>query len=109
MDQTTTQYSASPLKWQITYASGTLMCYAAMAGIYYSNAWQSLSQPFMSTSLHTVNGTAYPLNEVFTNGVLDQGALGTYGPPRLAGTYAYGLFTQFAAVRLVLPHALVHH
>ena len=70
-----------------------------MIGIYYSDAWDAKSQPFMSTSLRSENGTAYPIAEVFTGGVLDKEALKTYGVPTLTGTFAYAMFMANAAVR----------
>lgn len=73
-----------------------------MIAIYYGNAWGSKSLPFMSSRLLTANGTAYPVSKVFEQGVLNDGALATYGIPRLTGTFAYGMFMANAAVRFPL-------
>lgn len=70
----------------------------AMLAIYYGNAWNSKSLPFMSTRLLTQEGKAYPSAKVFVNGVLDRSALATYGIPRLTGTFAYAMFMANAAV-----------
>lgn len=69
-----------------------------MLGIYYTNAWDSLSQPFMSTRLRAEDGSAYPITEVFTGGVLNRDALDQYGIRRLTGTFAYAMFMANAAV-----------
>jgi hypothetical protein len=53
-----------------------------MLGIYYTNAWDSRSLPFMSTRLRSEDGGTYPVQKVFVNGVLDKAALEKYGIPR---------------------------
>lgn len=75
-----------------------------MLGIYYTNAWDSKSQPFMSTRLRLENGKPYPVAEVFTGGVLNQEALEKYGIPRLTGSFAYAMFMANAAVRPMTPY-----
>jgi hypothetical protein len=77
---------------------GYLVCFAAMAGIYYTNAWDAKSQPFMSTRLRSEDGSTYPIAKVFTGGVLSQDALARYGIPRLSGSFAYAMFMANAAV-----------
>jgi hypothetical protein len=74
-----------------------------MIAIYYGNAWNSKSLPFMNTRLLTQEGKNYPSAKVFINGVLDKGALAKYGLPRLTGTFAYAMFMANAAVSL-LPY-----
>ena len=74
-----------------------------MLAVYYGNAWNSKSLPFMSTRLLTQEGKAYPSAKVFVNGVLDKSALATYGIPRLTGTFAYAMFMANAAVSYLLP------
>ena len=69
-----------------------------MLGIYYGNAWNSKSLPFMSTRLLLENGTAYPISTVFSGGVLDTEALETTGIPKLSGSFAYSMFMANAAV-----------
>ncbi|KAJ0326652.1 hypothetical protein COL5a_006840 [Colletotrichum fioriniae] len=79
-------------------AIGFFICFLAMIGIYYTNAWDAKSQPFMSTRLRSEDGTAYPIAKVFTGGVLNQDALAKYGIPRLTGSFAYAMFMANAAV-----------
>ena len=69
-----------------------------MLGIYYSDTWDSKTQPFMSTQLRAQNGTSYPLAEVFTGGVLNKDNLAIYGIPTLTGSFAYAMFMANAAV-----------
>lgn len=69
-----------------------------MAAIYYGNAWNSRSLPFMSTRLLTQDGKKYPSAKVFVNGVLDKAALAQYGLPKVTGTFAYAMFMANAAV-----------
>lgn len=71
-----------------------------MLGIYYTNAWDSKSQPFMSTQLRTEAGGRYPTAKVFVGGVLNKAALAKYGVPRLTGSFAYAMFMANAAVRI---------
>ncbi len=69
-----------------------------MLGIYYTNAWDAKSQPFMSTRLRSEDGSAYPIGKVFVGGVLNQEAFEKYGIPRLTGSFAYAMFMANAAV-----------
>lgn len=79
-----------------------------MLAIYYGNAWNARSLPFMSTRLLTQEGKAYPSAKVFVNGVLDKSALATYGIPRLTGTFAYAMFMANAAAgNLLLMSRLI--
>jgi hypothetical protein len=77
-----------------------------MLGIYYGNAWESKSLPFMSTRLLTQEGKRYPSASVFVDGVLDPSALAKYGLPRLSGTFAYAMFMANAAVSFPMPSFL---
>lgn len=81
-----------------------------MLGIYYGNGWGAKSLPFMSTKLLMSNGTAYPVADVFVDGVLDESQLLKYGLPKLTGTFAFAMFMANAAVSTKSPdvHASVH-
>lgn len=85
-------------------ALGYVVCFAAMLGIYYTNAWGAKSQPFMSTRLRSEDGSAYPITKVFTGGVLNQEAFAQYGIPRLTGSFAYAMFMANAAVSIDIPY-----
>ncbi|KAH8758991.1 OPT oligopeptide transporter [Diaporthe sp. PMI_573] len=96
-----------PLKLQVHAAVGYLVCFAAMLSIYYTNAWESKSLPFMSTTLRTDDGGKYPITEVFTGGVLNQTALAENGLPRLTGSFAYAMFMANAAIGALVMHCFV--
>ncbi|CAN8100192.1 unnamed protein product [Discula destructiva] len=103
-----TSYQTSlPLTLQAHQAAGFLVCFAAMLGIYYTNAWDSQSLPFMSTSLRQANGTVYPSAAVFPNGALDEAALETYGIPRMTGSFAYAMFIANAAIGALVVHVVL--
>ncbi|KAM3072319.1 hypothetical protein ACMFMG_009129 [Clarireedia jacksonii] len=99
--------TALPLKLQYHAAVGYLVCFAAMLGIYYTNAWDAKSQPFMSTQLRSENGSKYPTSSVFINGVLDEAALEKYGIPRLTGSFAYSMFMANAAIGALVFHCIL--
>ncbi|KAI1841876.1 hypothetical protein JX266_011954 [Neoarthrinium moseri] len=96
-----------PLKLQAHQAAGFFFCFIAMIGIYYTNAWDAMSQPFMSTRLRTEGGSAYPITKVFSGGVLDQEAFATYGIPSLAGSFAYAMFMANAAIGALVAHCIL--
>ncbi|KAJ5782256.1 hypothetical protein N7457_004030 [Penicillium paradoxum] len=96
-----------PLKLQIHQALGFFVCFILMIGIYYGNAWDSRSLPFMSTRLLASNGTAYPINDVFPGGVLDETALANFGLPKLTGTFAFSLFMANAAIGALIVHCIL--
>ncbi|KAM3562964.1 hypothetical protein MY1884_001509 [Beauveria asiatica] len=96
-----------PLTTQLHSAVGLFTCFIAMAGIYYNNVWDSRSQPFMSTRLRSENGTAYPVEEVFSGGILDEDALGRFGAPRLTGSFAYAMFMANAAIGALIVHCFL--
>ncbi|KAL2190256.1 OPT superfamily oligopeptide transporter [Thermothelomyces heterothallicus CBS 203.75] len=98
--------TALPLPLQAHAAFGYLVCYAAMLGIYYTNAWGAKSLPFMSTRLRSQDGGTYPTAEVFVGGVLDREALKKYGIPRLTGSFAYSLFMANAAIGALIAHCI---
>ncbi|KAI0121023.1 peptide transporter [Xylariales sp. AK1849] len=96
-----------PLKLQAHSAVGYLVCFAAMLGIYYTNAWDAQSLPFMSTRLQAEGGGSYPTATVFKGGVLDQDAFATYGVPRLSGSFAYAMFMANAAIGALIAHCFL--
>ncbi|KAG6007738.1 hypothetical protein E4U21_005577 [Claviceps maximensis] len=93
-----------PLKLQVHQAVGYLICFASMLGIYYTDAWEAKSQPFMSTRLRTAAGKAYPTAKVFVGGILDKTAFAKIGVPRLTGSFAYAMFMANAAIGAMIAH-----
>lgn len=96
-----------PLKLQVNSAAGYVVCFAAMLGIYYSNAWGAKSLPFMSTRLLLENGTKYPTTSIFPGGVLNEATLAEYGAPRLTGSFAYAMLMANAAIGALIAHVIL--
>ncbi|KAA8569870.1 hypothetical protein EYC84_002213 [Monilinia fructicola] len=96
-----------PLKMQLHTVAGYIVCFAAMLGIYYTNAWDSKAQPFMSTQLRSENGSRYPTSQVFSEGILNQTALEEYGTPSLTGSFAYAMFMANAAIGALIAHCFL--
>ncbi|KOS18852.1 Oligopeptide transporter 6 [Escovopsis weberi] len=99
--------TAFPLTLQVHAAVGYLVCFAAMLGIYYTNAWGSRTQPFMSTQLRSQDGSKYPISKVFKAGILDEQALEEYGIPMLTGSFAYAMFMANAAIGALIAHCFL--
>ncbi|KAF1934879.1 OPT superfamily oligopeptide transporter [Clathrospora elynae] len=99
--------SSLPLKFQLHQTAGLIVCFFVMLSIYYGNAWDSKSLPFMSTRLLTQDGKKYPSAKVFVNGILDKSALAEYGLPRLTGTFAYAMFMANAAIGALIAHIIL--
>lgn len=70
-------------------AAGILMCYVAMIGVYYGNAWGGRALPFMSTRLLHQDGSVYDTGSVFDEGVLNRAKLQDFGLPWLTSTYTW--------------------
>ncbi|KAL2267393.1 hypothetical protein VTJ83DRAFT_4670 [Remersonia thermophila] len=96
-----------PLTLQAHMAAGYIICCAVMLGIYYSNAWDAKSQPFMSTRLRSEDGSQYPIHKIFVNGILDKEALAKYGIPQLTGSFAYSMFIANAAIGALITHCFL--
>ncbi|KAF2722621.1 oligopeptide transporter-like protein [Polychaeton citri CBS 116435] len=96
-----------PLKLQMHSAVGYLICYIVMLGIYYSNAWDAKSLPFMSTRLRSADGSTYPIAKVFAGGVLNEEALAQYGLPKLTGSFAYAMLMANAAIGALILHCVL--
>ncbi|KFY75504.1 hypothetical protein V499_04546 [Pseudogymnoascus sp. VKM F-103] len=96
-----------PLTLQANAAAGFFVCFLAMIGIYYTNAWGSKSLPFMSSRLLSDDGSAYPIKKVFAGGVLNTDALAIYGIPNITGTFAYAMFMANAAIGALIAHCIL--
>ncbi|KFY04432.1 hypothetical protein V491_09345 [Pseudogymnoascus sp. VKM F-3775] len=96
-----------PLTLQANSAVGFFVCFLAMIGIYYTDAFSSKSLPFMSSRLLSDDGSAYPIKKVFAGGVLDTDALATYGNPSITGTFAYAMFMANAAIGALIAHCIL--
>ena len=98
---------ALPLIQQANSWIGYVICYIAMAAIYYGNVWNSKSFPFMSTHIFSDSGKTYDQTAVFVDGVLDKAKLAKYGYPNVAGTYAWGMLARNAAIGGLVAHVVL--
>ncbi|KAL1405685.1 hypothetical protein Q8F55_007351 [Vanrija albida] len=102
-----TSYSTSlPLKMQINFLIGLIICYCAYIGVYYTNRWDAKSFPFMSNTLRRADGGRYVPTNVFIDGKLDEAKLADYGLPYLSGSFAYSLMIVNSALGALIAHAL---
>lgn len=96
-----------PLKLQANFAAGIVICYIAMATVYYTDTWGAKAQPFMSTSLRTATGGRYVASSVFVDGILSEDKLEQVGLPHLAGTFVWGLLTATMAIGALIGHIIL--
>ncbi|OBT74318.1 hypothetical protein VF21_06904 [Pseudogymnoascus sp. 05NY08] len=69
-----------PLTLQANAAAGFFVCFLAMIGIYYTDAW---------------------------GGFLNTDALAIYGNPSITGTFAYAMFMANAAIGALITHCIL--
>ncbi|PCH44332.1 peptide transporter MTD1 [Wolfiporia cocos MD-104 SS10] len=101
----TSYYMSLPLVQQANSWVGYLICYGVVMGIYYSNTWNSLSFPMLSTSIFASNGSVYDQSVVFgSDGILNQTALNEVGLPALTGSNAWTNLTANLAIGGLIAH-----
>ncbi|GJE91208.1 oligopeptide transporter [Phanerochaete sordida] len=104
----TSSYVSLPLVQQANSWIGIFFCYIVIMAIYYSNAWNSLAFPMLSTSLFASNGTIYPQEAVFNdNFSLNKTALQQIGLPALTGSNAWFNLTQNLAIGGLVAHCFL--
>lgn len=96
-----------PMKYQVNCLIGLLICYVSITAVYYGNAWDGRSLPFMSSLLRTQDGKPYKTAKVFVNGLLDKEALAAYGLPKVASTYVWGMFCGNIAIGALFAHCVL--
>ncbi|KAI0705191.1 oligopeptide transporter [Cytidiella melzeri] len=97
-----------PLLQQANSWVGIGLCYVVVMGIYYSDAWNSLAFPMLSTSLFAQNGTRYPQKAVFgPTFTLNETALQEIGLPALTGSNAWANLTQNLAIGALVAHTVL--
>ncbi|KAI0923949.1 hypothetical protein AcV5_009341 [Taiwanofungus camphoratus] len=104
----TSSYMSLPLIQQANSWIGYIFCYIAVMGIYYSNTWNSLSFPMLSTSLFSANGSLYPQSAVFgKTQQLNLTALDEIGLPALTGSNAWANLTANLAIGGLIAHTVL--
>lgn len=101
-------YMSLPLIQQANSWIGYFFCYIIVMGIYYSNLWNSLAFPMLSTSIFSSNGSIYEQSAVFgTNFELNRTALAEIGLPALTGSNAWSNLTQNLAIGGLVAHVVL--
>ncbi|EPQ56339.1 oligopeptide transporter [Gloeophyllum trabeum ATCC 11539] len=96
-----------PLTQQANSWVGIALCYIIFIAIYYSNTWNSLSFPIISTSLFAPNGSVWHQSAVFgTTFQLNQTALDEVGLPNLTGSTAWYYLTSNLAIGGLIAHCV---
>ncbi|KAF8230326.1 oligopeptide transporter [Tricholoma matsutake] len=97
-----------PLVQQANSWVGCLVCYIAILGIYYSNTWNSLKYPMLSTSIFSANGSVYEQSAVFgPTFQLNETALAEVGLPALTGSNAWNNLTSNLAIGGLIAHVVL--
>ncbi|KAL4880298.1 OPT oligopeptide transporter protein-domain-containing protein [Aspergillus karnatakaensis] len=101
-------YLSLPFKQQFNTWIGYVIFYIVMASLYYGNAWNAKTYPFMSTSLFLENGEKYPLDSVINSGgTIDFTKLANIGLPHLTSSTVWGYLTQNLAIGALITHVLI--
>ncbi|KAH9941508.1 oligopeptide transporter [Amylocystis lapponica] len=104
----TSTFMSYPLIQQANSWIGYAACYVVVMGIYYSDAWNSLSFPMLSTALFSSNGSVWDQAAVFgATAELNQTALGEYGLPALTGSNAWANLTANLAIGGLIAHCVL--
>ncbi|TBU24794.1 oligopeptide transporter [Dichomitus squalens] len=104
----TSTFVSLPLAQQANSWIGYAVCYIAIMGIYYSDAWNSKSFPMLSTSLFDQNGTRYNQHAVFgSTFTLNQTALEEVGLPALTGSNAWANLCANLSIGGLIAHCVL--
>ncbi|KAI0737996.1 oligopeptide transporter [Daedaleopsis nitida] len=99
------QFMSYPLIQQANSWIGYAICYIAIMGIYYTNAWNSKNFPMLSSSLFAQNGTLY--NQQFVYGdtfQLNETALEIIGLPAITGSNAWASLGANLSIGGLIAH-----
>lgn len=103
-------YLSLPFKQQVNSWIGYVIWYAAMLGLFYSNAWNAKNFPFMSTSLFQSNGTRLSTTSILNSqGTIDDEKLNEVGLPHLTSSTVWGYFTMNLAIGALITHVLIFY
>ncbi|KXN87768.1 Oligopeptide transporter 6 [Leucoagaricus sp. SymC.cos] len=100
-------FMSLPLIQQANSWIGYAICYIAIMAIYYSNLWNSLDYPILSTSIFSSNGSVYHQSAVFgPTFQLNETALEEVGLPALTGSNAWLNLTANLAIGGLIAHCI---
>ncbi|THH32472.1 hypothetical protein EUX98_g1722 [Antrodiella citrinella] len=101
-------FMSYPLIQQANSWIGYAFCYICIMAIYYSNTWNSLSFPMLSTSIFAANGSVYSQSAVFGSSFeLNTTALDQIGLPALTGSNAWTNLTANLSIGGLIAHCLL--
>ncbi|KXN87769.1 Oligopeptide transporter 6 [Leucoagaricus sp. SymC.cos] len=101
------KFMSLPLIQQANSWIGYAICYIAIMAIYYSNLWNSLDYPILSTSIFSSNGSVYHQSAVFgPTFQLNETALEEVGLPALTGSNAWLNLTANLAIGGLIAHCI---
>ncbi|KAF8814690.1 OPT superfamily oligopeptide transporter [Phlegmacium glaucopus] len=97
-----------PLVQQANAWAGCLLCYIVVTAIYYTNTWNSLAFPMLSTSIFSSNGSIYQQSAVFDSHFqLNQTALDIVGLPALTGSNAWANLASNLSIGGLIAHVIL--
>ncbi|KAF9446473.1 oligopeptide transporter [Macrolepiota fuliginosa MF-IS2] len=100
-------FMSLPLIQQANSWVGYTFCYIVIMAIYYTNTWNSLSFPMLSTSIFSSNGSIYHQSAVFGSTFqLNETALEGVGLPALTGSNAWSNLTANLAIGGLIAHVI---
>ncbi|KAL0960200.1 hypothetical protein HGRIS_011834 [Hohenbuehelia grisea] len=100
-------YMSLPLIQQANSWIGYIFCYIIIMVIYYSNTWNSLAFPMLSSSIFSANGSIYHQSAVFGRTFqLNETALEEVGLPALTGSNAWHNLTANLAIGGLIAHCI---
>ncbi|KIM46796.1 hypothetical protein M413DRAFT_440366 [Hebeloma cylindrosporum] len=101
-------YMSLPLVQQANSWIGFFFCYIIIMAIYYSNTWNSLAFPMLSTSIFSANGSIYHQSAVFGRQFqLNETALQEVGLPALTGSNAWKNLASNLAIGGLIAHTIL--
>ncbi|TFK71693.1 oligopeptide transporter [Pluteus cervinus] len=104
----TATYMSLPLIQQANTWVGYAICYIVILAIYYSNTWNSMTFPMLSTSIFSSNGSIYHQSAVFGHTFeLNQTALHEIGLPALTGSNAWANLTANLSIGGLVAHVVL--
>ncbi|KAF5356761.1 hypothetical protein D9756_006727 [Leucocoprinus leucothites] len=101
-------FMSYPLIQQANSWIGYGICYIVIMAIYYSNTWNSLDYPMLSSSIFSANGSVYHQSAVFggSDFHLNETALAEIGLPALTGSNAWHNLTANLAIGGLIAHCI---
>ncbi|EGO04012.1 hypothetical protein SERLA73DRAFT_165539 [Serpula lacrymans var. lacrymans S7.3] len=103
----TSTFMSLPITQQANSWIGYALCYIIFMVIYYTNTWNSLAFPMISTSIFSSNGSIYDQSAVFGSTFqLNQTALDEIGLPALTGSNAWANLTANLSIGGLIAHCI---